>query len=38
MLASELRHKRVELSSQLPQVLESQQRVGFRVIVTGDES
>jgi hypothetical protein len=35
---SELWQKRVELSSQLPRVLESQQRVGLRDIVTGDES
>jgi hypothetical protein len=38
MLTAELRHKRVELSKQLLSVLESQQRVGFRDIVTGDES
>jgi hypothetical protein len=37
-LTSQLRQKRVELSSQLLQVLESQQRVSFRDIVTGDES
>jgi hypothetical protein len=35
---SELWQTRVELSSQLLLVLESQQRVGFRDIVTGDES
>jgi DNA-binding transcriptional MerR regulator len=37
-LASELRQKRVELSSQLVRVLENHQRVGFCDIVTGDES
>jgi hypothetical protein len=35
-LTSELRQKSVELSSQLLQVLESRQRVGFRDIVAGD--
>jgi hypothetical protein len=37
-VTSGLQQKRVELSSQLLRVLESQQRVGFRDIVTGDES
>jgi hypothetical protein len=37
-LTSELRQKRVELSSQLLRVLESQQRVGFRTIMTDDGS
>jgi hypothetical protein len=37
-LTNELRQKRVELSNQLLWVLESQQRVGFRDIVTGGES
>jgi hypothetical protein len=37
-LTSELRQKRVEVSSQVFRVLESQQRVGFRNVVTGDES
>jgi hypothetical protein len=38
MLTVELREKRVQLSTQLLQLLESQQRIGFRDIVTGDES
>jgi hypothetical protein len=38
MLTRKLRQKRIELSKQLFLVLESQQRVGFRDIVTGDES
>jgi hypothetical protein len=38
MLTSELQQKPVELSSQLLRVLESQQRVRFHDIVTGDES
>jgi hypothetical protein len=37
-LTNELRQKRVELSSQLFRVPESQQRIGFRDVVTGDES
>jgi hypothetical protein len=37
-LTSDLRQKQVELSIQLFRVLESQPRVGFRDIVTGDES
>jgi hypothetical protein len=37
-LAAELRQKRVEFSSQLLRALESQQRVGFRDIVTSEES
>jgi hypothetical protein len=37
-LTSELPQKRVDLSNQLLRVLESQQRVGFHNIVTGDES
>jgi hypothetical protein len=37
-LTNKLRQERVELSSQLFRVPESQQRVGFRDIVTGDES
>jgi hypothetical protein len=38
MSTSKLRQKRIELSSQLPRMLESQQTVGFRHVVTGDES
>jgi hypothetical protein len=37
-LTNELRQKRVERSSQLLHMLESQQRVRFRHIATGDES
>jgi hypothetical protein len=38
MLTEELRQKRVELSRQLLELLESQRGVNFRDIVTGDES
>jgi hypothetical protein len=38
MLTDQLRQKRAELAGQFLQVLESQQKVGFRDIVTGDES
>jgi hypothetical protein len=37
-LTSELLQKRIQLSSQLLRVFESQQRIRFRDIVTGDES
>jgi hypothetical protein len=38
VLTEELWKKRVDLSKELLQLLESQQRFGFRDIVTGDES
>jgi hypothetical protein len=38
MLTMELRQKRVQLSTELLEVLENQQRISFRDIVTGDES
>jgi hypothetical protein len=37
-LINELGQKRVELARQLFRLLEQQQKVGFRDIVTGDES
>jgi hypothetical protein len=38
MLTGELRQQRVELAGGLLRVLQGQQRIGFRDIVTGDES
>jgi hypothetical protein len=38
LFTNALRQKRVEFSTQLLRVLENQQGVGFRDIMTGDES